>query len=109
METPSAPEATVKSADRVAPPKLADRVTVPEVHAEVVTSKFALVFPGVTSTLPGTLAIPGLLLDTATAAPPAGAGALRVTVPVDAAPPVKLLGARLKEESVVAGNEVTKS
>jgi hypothetical protein len=37
------------------------------------------------------------LEDIATAAPPAGAGPFRVTVPVELLPPTKLIGLRLKE------------
>src|SRR5437016_12276724 len=62
--------------------------------------KVALVaLPG-TVTLAGTLATPGLLLDRLTTAPPLGAGALSVTVPVEELPPVTLDGLRLSAESV---------
>jgi len=66
----------------------------------VLTVKVALVaLPG-TVTLAGTLATPGLLLDRLTTAPPLGAGALSVTVPVEELPPVTLVGLRLSDESV---------
>ena len=66
----------------------------------VLTVKVALVaLPG-TVTLAGTLATPGLLLDRLTTAPPLGAGALSVTVPVEELPPVTLDGLRLSAESV---------
>src|SRR5437016_14574248 len=66
----------------------------------VLTVKVALVaLPG-TVTLAGTLATPGLLLDRLTTAPPLGAGALSVTVPVEELPPVTLVGLRLSAESV---------
>src|SRR6267142_378261 len=57
----------------------------------VFTGNVALVAPAGTATLEGTLAAP-LLLESATCAPPAGAGPLNVTVPVEEFPPVTLLG-----------------
>jgi len=54
----------------------------------VVTEKLALVEPGALVTLEGTTATTMLLLESATAAPPLGAGPLSVTVPVDEFPPV---------------------
>jgi hypothetical protein len=42
-----------------------------------------------------------LLLASATAAPPAGAAALSVTVPVEAVPPVTLVGFRPRDDSVI--------
>jgi len=63
----------------------------------------ALVAPAGTVTLEGTLAVP-LLLESATCAPPAGAGPLSVTVPVeDCTPPITLVGFSVSEESVGAG------
>src|SRR5438093_115246 len=59
-----------------------------------------LVLPAGTVTLAGTVAPPVLLLDRLTTAPPLGAGALSVTVPVEELPPVTLDGLRLREESV---------
>src|SRR5882762_1225302 len=59
--------------------------------ALVLTVNVALVAPAGTGTLEGTLAAP-LLLESATCAPPAGAGPLNVTVPVEEFPPVTLLG-----------------
>src|SRR2546428_12668450 len=73
---------------------------VEEATGVVLTVKVALVaLPG-TVTLAGTLATPGLLLDRLTTAPPLGAGALSVTVPVEELPPVTLVGLRLSDESV---------
>ena len=60
--------------------------------ALVLTVNDALVAPAATVTLEGTLATVVLLLVSATVAPPAGAGPLRVTVPVDEFPPVTLAG-----------------
>ena len=54
--------------------------------------KLALVAPAATVTLAGTVATPVLLLDRLTTAPPLGAAALSVTVPVDELPPVTLDG-----------------
>ena len=69
--------------------------------APVVTGKVALVPPAGTVTLAGTVAAAILLLESATWAPPAGAGPLRVTVPVeDCAPPITLVGFSVSEERV---------
>src|SRR5712692_11570777 len=66
--------------------------------ALVFTVKAALVAPTGTVRLEGTLAA-ALLLESATCAPPAGAGPLNVTVPVeDCAPPITLVGFRVSEE-----------
>ena len=73
------------------------------VTALVFTGNVALVAPAGTATLEGTLAAP-LLLESATCAPPAGAGPLNVTVPVeDCTPPITLVGFSVSEESVGAG------
>ena len=75
----------------------------------VVTVKVAEVEPPETVTLAGTWAAVVLLLDSATLAPPVGAAPLSVTVPVDEAPPVTLVGFRETEESdtVAAGFTVS--
>ena len=71
---------------------------------DVFTVKVALVAPAGTITLEGTLAAPGLLLESATCAPPVGVGPLSVTVPVeDCIPPTTLVGFSESEERVGAG------
>jgi hypothetical protein len=64
------------------------------------TGKLALVAPAVTVTLDGTVARAGLLLDSVTTAPPAGAGPLKLTIPVAEVPPRTQLGETASEESV---------
>jgi hypothetical protein len=66
--------------------------------ALVLTVNDALVAPAPTVTLDGTLAAVVLLLDSATCAPPEGAGPLKVTVPVEEFPPVTLAGFTESEE-----------
>lgn len=67
---------------------------------DVLTVKVALVLPAGTVTLEGTLAAP-LSLESVTWAPPAGAGPLRVTVPVDdCTPPTTVVGFNVNEETV---------
>jgi hypothetical protein len=65
--------------------------------ALVVTLKVALVAPAGTVTLAGTDAA-ALLLESETCAPPAGAAAVSVTVPVAAPPPVTLAGLTASDE-----------
>jgi hypothetical protein len=73
------------------------------VTALVFTGNVALVAPAGTATLEATLAAP-LLLESATCAPPAGAGPLSVNVPVeDCTPPITLVGFSVSEERVGAG------
>ena len=75
----------------------------------VLTVKVAVVAPAGTATLEGTLAAP-LLLETATCAPPAGAGPLNVTAPVeDCAPPITLVGFSVSEETTGSAGGVTVS
>ena len=66
----------------------------------VFTVKVAVVFPAETETLDGTVATDVLLLERVTTAPPEGAAAVRVTVPVELFPPLTLVGLRVSEESV---------
>ena len=68
----------------------------------VLTTNVALVAPAPTVTLAGTLAAP-LLLESPTCAPPAGAGPLNVTVPVEEFPPATLVGFSESEERVGGG------
>jgi len=76
---------------------------------DVFTVNVALVLPAGTVTLSGTLAA-SLLLDSVTCAPPAGAGPLSVTVPVeDCVPPVTLVGFKVSEETVGRGGGITVS
>ena len=71
----------------------------------VVTVKVALVALAATVTLAGTVAA-GLLLVRVTSAPPAGAGTLRVTAPVEGLPPTTLVGLTVTED-MVTGTGVT--
>ena len=77
--------------------------------ALVLIVKFALLLPAGTVTLEETLAAP-LLLESITCAPPAGAGPLSVTAPVDdCVPPVTLVGFNVSEETVGRGGGITVS
>ena len=71
--------------------------------ALVLTVNVALVAPAAIVTLEGTLAAVVLPLERATCAPPAGAGPLSVTVPVDELPPTTLVGFNVNEVSTGAG------
>ena len=88
---------------RVAPPKVPLIVTgVEAVTAVVPIAKFALSAPAATVTLAGTLATVALLLDSPTIAPPVGAAAVNVTVPVAPAPPTTLVGLTVTEDRLGA-------
>src|SRR5205809_7840450 len=77
--------------------------------AVVLIVKVAVVLAAGTVTLEGTLAA-ALLLESATCAPPAGAGPLSVTVPVDdCLPPVTLVGFNVSEETDTGGADITGS
>jgi hypothetical protein len=68
-------------------------VTVVDVATgRAVTGKLAALCPAGTRVDAGTVAVPGLLLESWMTRPPAGAGALRVTCPVDAAPRPRIVG-----------------
>src|SRR5436305_14868215 len=73
--------------------------TVPTVTVFVATVNLAVVAPAATVTDAGTVAALRLLLVNATTAPPAGAAALSVTVPVLFAPPVTVAGFNVIEAS----------
>src|SRR5256885_668369 len=76
---------------------------------DVFTVKVALLLPAGTVTLEETLAAP-LLLESITCAPPAGAGPLNVTVPVeDCRPPTTLVGFNVSEETAGGGVGITGS
>jgi hypothetical protein len=68
--------------------------------ARVVTVNVALVAPAGTVTLAGTVATAVLLLERETRAPPPGAGAFSVTLPVEGDPPLTLVGFDVSEDSV---------
>ena len=65
--------------------------------------KVADVAPAGTMMLAGTMATLVLLLTRVTTAPPEGAGALSVTVPVETEPPRTLAGLMVSAESVGSG------
>jgi hypothetical protein len=68
----------------------------------VVTVNVAEVAPAATVTLAGTCAAAVLLLESMTTAPADGAGPFKVTVPVEAVPPITEVGLSLTELRVVA-------
>lgn len=68
----------------------------------VLTPKLALLAPAAMPTLAGTLATAGLLLDSVTTAPPEGAAAVKVAVPVAAFGPTTLLGFTNKADKLAA-------
>lgn len=94
---------------RVAPLYEAEIVAEVEMRTiDVLTVKVALTLPAGIITTDGTLADP-LPLESVTCVPPAGAGPLSVTVPVDdSKPPMTLVGFSISEETVT-GRGVTVS
>ncbi len=84
---------------RVTPLYEAEIVTLVEKRtADVVTVKVALVAPAATITLAGTCAVDVLVLESATCAPPAGAGPFSVAVPVEELPALTLVGCKVRED-----------
>jgi hypothetical protein len=67
--------------------------------AVVVTLKLTDELPAGTFTVAGTIALLGLLLNKLTTKPPVGAGAVSVTVPLDATPPRTVVGLSANAES----------
>ena len=96
------PEAvTERITVRVTPPcdaEIADELL--KLTALVETVKVALVAPAATVTAAGTVAVAVFELLSATEAPPAGAAADSVTVPVDGLPPATVVGLSVSVESV---------
>ena len=72
--------------------------TVEKTTVFVVTVNVAVVDPAGTVTLGGTVVAFVLLVERATAAPPAGAGPFKVTVPVEEEPPGTDVGLSVSEE-----------
>ncbi len=90
--TPAAAGFTVSTAVLVTPAKTAEMVAEVEAVTEVVvTVKLALVAPASTVTLVGTVAAVELS-ESDTTAPPVGAAALKVTVPVEELRPLRWSG-----------------
>ena len=95
---------TVNAAVRVVLPYTAETVAVVLASTgTVVTVNVAVMLLAGTVTVAGTVAADGLLLDRRITAPPAPAGPLRVTVPVDGVPPRTEVG--LTETTVSAAAE----
>jgi hypothetical protein len=94
---------TVSVVDLLTPLYVAVIVTaVLVVTADVVAANVALVDPAAIITLVGTLATAVLLLESATTAPPIGAAAVNVAVPVEPFPPTTLEGLAATDDKVAA-------
>jgi len=98
-----------KAAFRVTPPNEPEMVAAVWLEtADVVTVNVLLTAPALTVTLAGTDAA-AELSDSVTTAPPAGAGALSDTVPVDDVPPVTVVGLTVSAVRVADCDGVTPS
>jgi len=75
----------------------------------VVTVNVLDVVPAATVTLAGTVASDVLDEASVTMAPPAGAAAVSVTVPVDGLPPATLVGLNVSDDSAAAGTGLSVS
>jgi hypothetical protein len=94
----------VRTADLVPPAVVPEIVTLLVLRtALVATEKVAVVAPGGTVTLDGTVATFVLLLKSWTGIPVDGAALLRVTVPVDELPPTTVDGFKLNDSNAGAG------
>jgi hypothetical protein len=94
---------TIIGAERVTPPHVPEIVDDVEAVTDVVAMvKLALVDPAATVTLAGT-EVAVELSESETNAPPLGAAALSVTVPLDELPPTTLLGLTDTDESAALG------
>ena len=94
----------VSTAVFVTPLRVAVIVTlVFELTRCVVTVNVRLVEPAEIVTFDGTVAADVLLLERFTTAPPLGAGALSVTVPVESSPPFTVEGFTVTDERLPAG------
>jgi hypothetical protein len=92
---------TVSEAVCVIPELEAEIVTVVELAEVMVdTGNAAIVDPAAMLTLVGTVAAEVLLLDKEKTAPPLGAGALRMISPVEAFPPLTLVGFNVSENEI---------
>lgn len=93
---------TVRFALFVTPEETAEIATVAvEETPEVETGNVALVAPGATVILAGTLATLTFPLDSVTTRPPAGAAPVSVTVPVEAAPLTTEAGVKPRVERAI--------
>src|SRR6267143_172197 len=90
------------------PPVTLARLTVSDETIGGITVSVARVGPVASVKLAGT-PIAGLLLESVTCAPPAGAGAFSVTVPVEELPPVTLVGLTVSDEMTGTAEGVTVS